>query len=339
MRAVVAEGPGSARLVELPEPVPGPGQVVVRVVSALTCGTDLKLLRRGHPKIPFPVTLGHEFAGVVESAGEGAPFAPDERVTSAVTSPCGSCDPCRALSPNLCATAFDEPLWGAFAERLLVPARLVSGALRRIPPALPFATAALLDPVASALRGLSRVPLGAGTTLFLFGSGPMALLLAALAKERGVGRLFVAGRRPTRLAAFASTGAVALDVGMTDFAAALRDATSGRGPDVVVDTSGDPTAVASLASLVAKGGSLLLFAGMARDASVTFPAGRLHYDEVSVVGSFHYTPADADQALDLLARGRLPVASVISASRPLADFAGAFDAVSRGEAMKIELVP
>src|SRR5512143_2234987 len=110
MRALVCEAAGRASLAGRPDPVPGPGEIVVSVRAALTCGTDLKLLRRGHPKVPFPVTLGHEMAGVVSAAGQGAPFAPGERVTSAVTAPCGTCATCRVGRPNLCETAFEAAL-------------------------------------------------------------------------------------------------------------------------------------------------------------------------------------------------------------------------------------
>src|SRR5438552_16977833 len=113
MRALVCEAPGEVRLRELPEPVPSAGEVVVRVGAALTCGTDLKLIRRGHPKVPFPVTLGHELAGIVHSAGSGAPFSSGERVAAAVTGPCGHCAECVGGRENLCATAFDAFLWGA----------------------------------------------------------------------------------------------------------------------------------------------------------------------------------------------------------------------------------
>ncbi|HEX2798372.1 MAG TPA: alcohol dehydrogenase catalytic domain-containing protein, partial [Thermoanaerobaculia bacterium] len=157
MRALVSEGPERLALREVATPRPGPGEVLVRVLVALTCATDLKLVRRGHPKIPFPLTLGHEFAGVVEVAGSGAPFAPGERVTSAVSGPCGRCDDCRRGRENLCATAFERPLFGAFADFLLVPERIVKNGLRRIPPGLSDEAAALLDPLASVVHALDRV--------------------------------------------------------------------------------------------------------------------------------------------------------------------------------------
>lgn len=335
----MAEGPGVASLREVREPVPGEGEVVVAVKAALTCGTDLKLLRRGHPKLPFPLVLGHELAGVVSAAGEGAPFSPGERVACGVTGPCGECGECRRGLENLCATAFDAPAWGAFAERARIPARVVARSLLRIPDSLPFEAAALLDPVASVLRGLARLPLEGAPDVLVRGSGPIALIFASLLGRRGAGRVLVAARRRERFPLFAEAGAELLDASSGGLGAALLGRTSGRGVDAVVDTTGEPSLVAESLELAARGGTLLLFAGMPRDATVALSSYRVHYDEVTVSGSFHYRPADAREALDLLAAGDLPVGRLVTDRRPLREWAEAFDALARGEGMKTALVP
>ena len=324
MRALLCEAPGRAGLVSRPDPVPPPGAIVVRVKAALTCGTDLKLLRRGHPKVPFPVTLGHEMAGVVESAGAGAPFAPGDRVTSAVTAPCEACRPCRDGRQNLCETAFDAPLWGAFADFILLSPRLARGAVRRVPDGLSFEAAALLDPLASVVHGLSRVALKAGSRVLIAGCGPIGLLFFLLLQGKGL-EIGVTGLERERLALFATLGA-----GVDEMEAPF---------DLVVDTTGHPAYASSLAARVAPGGTLLLFAGMAAGSRVEVDAVRVHYEEVSVVGSFHYTPADADRALALLASGEVPAARLLSKSRPLAEWSEAFEEVERGDVMKTVLVP
>ena len=324
MRALVCEAPGRASLAGRPDPVPGPGEIVVGVRAALTCGTDLKLLRRGHPKVPFPVTLGHEMAGVVSAAGQGAPFAPGERVTSAVTAPCGTCGTCRVGRANLCETAFEAALWGAFADEIRLPERLVRGAVRRIPDGLSFEAAALLDPLASVVHGLSRVPPPAGSRVLVAGCGPIGLLFFLLLRNVA-SEIVVTGREPARLALLEGLGAA---VGGTE------------GPfELVVDTTGDPSFASALAARVAPGGTLLLFAGMAAGSRLDVDALRVHYEEVAVVGSFHYTPADADRALSLLASGTVPAAPLLSKTRPLAEWRDAFDEAERGDAMKVVLVP
>ncbi len=220
MRALVCEGPGSPVLRDVPVPACGPGEVLVRVRAALTCGTDLKIARRGHPKIPFPLTLGHEWAGVVEAAGPRAAWTPGTRVTSAVSAPCGSCAACRDGRENLCETAFDRPLFGAFADFLLVPERLARSGLRRIPDGMPDETAALLDPLASVVHALTRVPDTRGKDVLVVGTGPIAALMFFLLRgkdENAAGRrVVVAGRREERLGFFLERGASAARIGPSE---------------------------------------------------------------------------------------------------------------------------
>ncbi|MGE5346500.1 MAG: zinc-dependent alcohol dehydrogenase [Acidithiobacillales bacterium] len=337
MRALVCEAPGRADLVQRPDPVPGPGAIVVRVKAALTCGTDLKLFRRGHPKVPFPVTLGHEMAGVVEAAGAGAPFVPGERVTSAVSAPCGACTACRAGRTNLCETAFAEPLWGAFAEFVLLPARLVRGAVRRLPEGLSFDAAALLDPLASVVHALSRVPPVAGRAVLIAGSGPIAALQLLLLR-RDAGKIVVAGVEPARLLFLEGEGAETVCLDGRRPAEAIRSALPGLF-DLVIDTTGSPDVASSLVGKVAPGGTLLLFAGMAAGTTIAADAFRVHYEEVSVLGSFHYTSADANRALGLLASGAIPFPVLLSKRRALGEWREAFDEVERGEVMKVVLAP
>jgi L-iditol 2-dehydrogenase len=353
VRALVCDGPEQALLREVPTPAPGPGEILVRVAAALTCATDFKLLKRGHPKIPFPLTLGHEFAGVVESAGEGAGFQPGERVTSAVSGPCGVCEACRGGKENLCATAFDEPLFGAFADFLLVPARIVKSGLRRIPSGVSDEAAALLDPLASVVHGLDRVKSAAdGGDVLIVGTGPIAAMLFFLLRGKGgtrgaERRVVVAGRRPEKLVFFErnrgetarieesprAPGASAPPVPLFTFKE------NPRSFPLVIDTTGDVGVISALPDLAADGGTVLLFAGLAAGARVSLDAHAIHYREVSIVGSFHYTPRDADEALALLSRGAIPAADIVSARRPLADWRGAFELAQSGPALKVCLVP
>jgi L-iditol 2-dehydrogenase len=339
VRALVCDAPGEVRLKELPLPRPERGEVVVRVKAALTCGTDLKLIRRGHPKIPFPLTLGHELAGVVHASGPGAALPEGARVTAAVTGPCGSCGDCVSGRENLCSTAFDDFLWGAFAEYVRVPARVARRGLKLLPDTLAFPTAALLDPLASVLHGLSRVPVRSDSTVLLWGAGPIALLFALALRRAGTSRVFVLGRRASRLRAFEAHGVFALDRSAVPTAAALKEALGGRGADLVVDTTGDAELVHELVSAAARGGSVLLFAGAASGSAAPVDLVRVHYDEVSVVGSFHYTPADADAALELLASGAIPEGALVTATSALEDYERVFERARSGEGMKTAFLP
>ena len=351
MRALVCDGPERVALREVATPEPGPGEVLVRVAVALTCATDFKLLKRGHPKIAFPLTLGHEFAGLVESAGEGAGFQAGERVTSAVSAPCGVCAECRAGRENLCESAFERPLFGAFADFLLVPEHLVKNGLRRIPPGLSDEGAALLDPLASVVHALSRVKAAAGGDVLIVGTGPIAALLFFLLRgKEGTGgelrRIVVAGRRPKKLVFFernkAEVARIApsprsTDAGDSPLAFTLKE--DPRSFSLVIDTTGDPGVIEALPGLAADGGTVLLFAGLPAGARVSLDAHALHYREVSIVGSFHYTPREVDEALALVSRGAIPAGEIVSARRPLASWREAFDLAASGSALKVALIP
>jgi L-iditol 2-dehydrogenase len=337
VRALFCERPGEVVLRELPDPEPGPGEVVVRVGAALTCGTDFKLIRRGHPKVPFPARLGHEFAGTVEKAGPGVSFRPGDRVVPAVSGPCGECPDCVAGEENLCAFAFDQTAWGGFADLVLLPPRIVARGLRKVG-SLSFEAAALLDPLASVVRGVARVRVPAGVKVLVAGSGPIALLWTALLKRKDV-EVLVAGRRERQLAAQKRAGARTCDVRTEELSTAVHDWTAGRGVRLVVDTTGSLSMAESLVPVVARGGELHLFAGMPKDASCPVPVARVHYHEISVTGSFHYTRAEAGEALALLSTGAVPVGELISARRPLAEHADVFRDLSYGDAMKTCLIP
>jgi L-iditol 2-dehydrogenase len=372
MRALVSEGPERLALREVATPRPGPGEVLVRIEVGLTCATDLKLVKRGHPKFPFPLTLGHEFAGVVEESGAGSLFDPGERVTSAVSGPCGSCEDCRAGRENLCATAFDKPLFGAFADFLLVPERIVKNGLRRIPPGLSDEAAALLDPLASVVHALEKDrPRDAdGGDVLIVGTGPIAAMMFFLLRGKETGRegenaggagrrIVVAGRRPERLAFFEGVNAEVARI-----ASSPRDQGAAAPPPIftfkedppepsriedkrgegakfslILDTTGAPDLISELPVLAANGGTVVLFAGMHEGARVSVDAFAVHYREVTLTGSFHYTPRDLDSALALLAGGAIPVSALVDARRSLAQWREAFDLVETGAAMKVALVP
>lgn len=338
MRALVCEGPGQVALRDLPVPAAGPGEVVVRVEATLTCGTDLKLLRRGHPKVPFPTVLGHEFCGRVACVGPGAGFEEGERVTSAVTGACGDCRDCRAGRPNLCGTAFDHRVWGTWAEYVRVPARIVARGLLRVPDGLAPSAAALLDPLASVLRGLGRLGSVAGRTALVLGAGPIALLFTILLRRRGAARVLVAGRNAGRLAAHSALGAETLEAG-EGLAGRFSRATDGDGADLVIEATGDRDVAEEAPAFASRGGTVLLFSGLAHGARLPVLAHRVHYDEVSLVGSFHYTPAEAREALDLLAKGVVPAAHLVTGEGALEEYARVLERVASGSDMKVAFRP
>src|SRR6266542_4790867 len=186
MRAFVQTGIGHFDERDVPPPRAGRGEVVLRVLAALTCGTDRKLLERGHPRIALPVTMGHEACGEIAEVGEGVEgFRTGDRVVPGISGPCGRCADCRRGFENLCAPGHGDRTWGAFADLLRVPASVVARNLHPVPDGMADETAAFLDPLASVLHGWSRLNRARGR-LLVYGAGALGLLWAATARLRGV---------------------------------------------------------------------------------------------------------------------------------------------------------
>jgi L-iditol 2-dehydrogenase len=325
LRAFVQTAVGRYEERDLPAPRAGPGEVVLRVRAALTCGTDIKLLNRGHAAIALPVVMGHEACGEIVEVGEGVEaFRPGERVVPAVSGPCGVCADCRGGRSNLCASGHADRTWGAFAEMLRVPASVVAGNLHRPPPDLPCEIAAFLDPLASVLHGWNRLG-PAPERLLIYGAGALGLLWAATARARGVAAV-VAGRRTARLDFAARCGSTVIDLD--------RESAEGVGADAATDCTGDPRVWEELPALVRPGGRVLLFGGCAPGAAVTYDAARLHYSEIALVGSFHYTPQEARAAMALLASGEIDPRPLITATGSLSDLPRFLEAQAKGEGIR-----
>jgi L-iditol 2-dehydrogenase len=342
MRAAVLYGREDVRIESVDVPSLGPGEVLLKTQIALTCGTDAKVFRRGyHARMLVPPTLfGHEVAGVIAETGPGVTgFRPGDRVVAANSAPCESCSYCTSDRANLCD---DLLFWnGAYAEFARIPAPIVRQNLLLLPAHVSFTTGALVEPLACVVRGIERSGIREGTTVAVIGTGPIGLLLVALARLRGA-RVIAVGRRASRLATARAQGAedtVQIREG-DDLAALVRRATpDGKGPHVVIEAVGTSgTALGALAA-VRKGGLVNLFAGCADGALLSVDAARLHYEEIAVVSSFHHTPASIREALRLLAGGELHSSLLVTGEAPLDRLAEVLGNMGRGDDLKTAIVP
>ncbi|MEO8347855.1 MAG: alcohol dehydrogenase catalytic domain-containing protein [Acidobacteriota bacterium] len=337
MRAFVQTGIGAFEERDLPAPRAGRGEVVLRVRAALTCGTDVKLLARGHPKVSLPVTMGHEACGDVMETGEGVEtFRVGDRVVPGVSGPCRRCRECRAGMSNLCASAHGDRTWGAFAELLRVPAGVVAANLHAVPDGVSDETAAFLDPLASVLHGWDRLAPVKGT-LLVYGAGALGLLWAATARARGVPAIVAARGGAARLAIAQAYGAEVIDLAK-DGDRVLTERAGGAA-EMAVDCTGDPEVWRRLPDLVSPGGKVLLFGGCAPGTEVSWGAERLHYSEISLIGSFHSTPADAREALRMLAAREIEPAALLTERGTLSDLPRFLAAQARREGIRYAVRP
>jgi L-iditol 2-dehydrogenase len=306
MRAAILHGPGDLRIDEVAEPV---DEVVVDVEAATTCGTDVKMWRRGHPVLPpYPCAFGHETAGRRLDTGE--------RVLVSDSVACGRCAPCRSGREQICRA----PRWllGGFAERIAVP----ESALHPIPEGLPAAAAAMAEPLAAALHALAR-----GTDardVGVLGGGTMGLMLAALLVARGAS-VTVADHHPERRAQAAELGASGVE-GLDRHA-------------LVFEAVGRPESWRAAVEAAAPGGVVVLVGGCAEGADVSLPATPLHYDELELRGAFHHSRGEVDRALAALASGELEWRILLGERISLEELPAALSAPADGRATKWVVEP
>jgi L-iditol 2-dehydrogenase len=303
VKAALLYGPADLRIDEVAAPEPGPGEVVLAIRAALTCGTDRKMYYRGHPALgPYPSRFGHEFAGVVAAVGEDvAGFSPGDHVFCANSAPCGACVQCGRGRPNLCEDLLY--LLGGFAEQILVPARLVAQNLHPLPAGGGLELAPLAEPLACALHAVDGAAVMPDDRVAIVGGGALGLLLCALVRRAG-GRPIVLDPHQERLdlaERFGAEGTIRAKRGSVDVERLRRRLPGGRGADQVFEAVGRPEAWELAIEMARPGGVVNLFGGCPRDSTVAVSTYRVHYEELRLQGSYHHTPGCIAQALELLA--------------------------------------
>jgi L-iditol 2-dehydrogenase len=327
MTAAVLHGKEDLRIERVARPHAADGELVLRVDAALTCGTDLKVFRRGyHAKMLTPDGLfGHEVAGTVVEAGEGVTgFVAGDRVVALNSAPCDACFFCTHGQQNLC----DDLLFnnGAYAEYIRIPARIVAKNTLHVPDDMPLKHAALTEPLACVMRGLEESHAKAGDSMIVLGAGPIGLLFIHAASLAGVHVIAVV-KRSDQVATARHFGAeqVVRLADVADPIAAARALTpGGRGADIVIEAVATPEAWQWATQLVRKGGLVNLFGGPPAGTQVAFDTNLLHYSDITLKASFHHTPATARAAFALLASGRFHAEDFLTGSATIAELPGVF---------------
>jgi L-iditol 2-dehydrogenase len=330
VKAAVLYGKEDVRVEEVQPVTLKPGEVRIQIEAALTCGTDLKVFRRGyHAKmIVPPAVFGHELAGTVCEVSSVPPalrlgaaiksqLSVGERVVVANSAPCGECFHCRNQQENIC----DDLLFlnGAYAESIVVPARIVEKNLLRLKLATAFRDAALTEPLACVVQGIEDSKLRSGQYLLVLGAGPIGLMFVALAKQLGC-TVTVAGRRAARLEAARRLGAAqVIDIGDgTELVKKIRDA-SKEHFDVVIEAVGKPEVWESSVQLVRKGGTVNFFGGCPSGTTITLDTTLIHYSDLTLLASFHHTPRTIRRALEFIEAGAIRATDFVDGECPLSE--------------------
>lgn len=344
MKVARFHAPGDIRVEDAAEPVPGPGDVAIRVRNCSTCGTDVKISRFGHHHIRPPRVMGHEIAGeAVATGADVAGWAPGDRVQVIAAIPCGRCEECRrghlTVCPNQESMGYHYD--GGFAEYTVVPAKVLAvGGLNRIPDGVGFAEASVAEPLACVLNGQELARVGDGDDVVVIGAGPIGCLHVRLARSRGAARVFLADINAERLEMSAER--VRPDAALTgpDLVDQVLKLTDGRGADVVVTAAASGAAQEQALRMAARQGRISFFGGLPKDDPViACDSNLVHYRELTIVGANGSSPAHNARALRLIASGAVPVADLITHRLPLASVLDGIETVARGAAIKVTIEP
>ncbi|MFN7993607.1 MAG: zinc-binding dehydrogenase [Bryobacteraceae bacterium] len=319
MMAAVLYGKEHLQVEPVSVPTIDDGDILVRVRVALTCGTDVKVFRRGYHArmIVPPAVFGHELAGDVVAVGRDVKaFAVGQRVVAANSAPCENCFFCRRGLENLCEDLLFNN--GAYAEYIRIPGRIVERNTYEIPAHVSYHDAALVEPLACVVRGFEETAPRPGDTVAIIGLGPIGLMFVRLAHLYGC-RVIAIGRRKTQLDRAGAMGAdelVRADLHATTVQA-VRDLTGGRGVDIAIEAVGKPETWHWAVDMVRRGGTVNFFGGCPNESRVMLDTNLLHYSEITCRASFHHTPHYIRKALDLVTRGDITSQDFVNSEEPL----------------------
>lgn len=343
MKAVLFYKPGLIKYEETSLPEISAGEVLVKIETALTCGTDVKTYRRGHPVLikETPSGFGHEFSGTVYKIGEKVEgFQPGDRVVAANSAPCMGCYYCYLEEYNFCENL--DLLNGAFAEYIRIPEQIVKQNLLHIPENLTFEEAAFTEPLANVVLGVEKSEIKPGQTVGIIGLGPIGLMFVRLAKLKGA-RVIAAGRNPLKLRLAKEFGGADEVINLTEVPdpkkAFLDLTTEGKGLDLVIEAVGLPELWEQVIGLVRKGGTVNLFGGCKSGTTVTLDTRRIHYDGIKIISPFHHTPRHFRESLQLISAGLVDVKKLITHRMQVSQISEAIQLHNEGKAIKIALKP
>ena len=340
MKAAVYLGPENIELRIVPIPEPATGELLVKVRAATTCGTDVKMYRRGHPKFSPPFIFGHEFGGDVVKVGDGVRgFREGMRVTANVFAECGECFYCQRGQGNICENLVYN--FGTFAEYMIIPASIVRGATFEIPAHIPYAHAALLEPLVTVVHGWHKVGIQPGETVAIIGAGgPISLMFMQLVLRAGAGQVIAIGHSSTRLNVAGKLGASHLiNAKENDVITSTRELTNGYGADVVIECAGTKSTWETSVDVVRRGGRVLWFGGLPGGTKVEIDAARVHYGEIDLLNMHGGTVDDAREAFDLIVSGAINVAPLLNGELPLEQVELALKKMIAGDVVKMVINP
>jgi len=339
MKAQLFYGPGDVRFEETDVPMIGPGEALVKIKSALTCGSDLKTYKRGHPTMIVDGSVfGHEWAGDIVELGSGVEdFSIGDRIVAVNSVPCFRCYYCKLERFSMCENLIYNN--GAYAQYIKIPADILSINTLKIPDDIDYSAAALLEPLACAVHGIDESNITEGDMVAVNGAGPIGLFFVALAKLKGAivissdlsdERLKVA----KELGADFTVNATKVD----DQVQTVKELTDGsRGVDVAIEATGFPKVWEMTILMARKGGTVNLFGGCASGTTITINTQLLHYSELTIKGVYHHTPYYVRKAFKLIEKELIDTSKFITSDMPLERLVDALELMGQQKGIKYNI--
>jgi len=337
MRTAVLDAPRRFGIVDRAKPVAGPGEVIVRIAATAVCHTDLAIYTGEHPGVRYPVVMGHESTGVIDSIGDGLTgIKPGQHVIINPIITCGQCDSCLRGAGHLCRNAglFGREVEGSMGEYVNLAARYV----HPLPDRLPLADATLIETLATVRHSQVRLGLKAGESVVVIGQGTTGLLHTRLAVLAGANPVVAVSRTRWKLDMATQMGAHhAIDLSAEKAVGEVTRLTGGSGADVVIDTAGGASVFMAAIDMLRPGGRLAPYA-ISHECCPGFTTFPMYYKEISIIGSRALTDADMAPSIDLVASGKIDVSNFVSARYPLDRTPEAFEEYERNPGKVLRIV-
>lgn len=336
MKAAVLYKPGDLRIEDVKEPRIKEGEILIKVLYSLTCGTDLKAYERGHALIKYPVILGHEYVGeVIENKSDNKELKEGDIITGANSAPCYNCYYCRKKDYSLCENLHEIILGiaknGSFSEYMVIPNRIAKYNIYKIYEK-DFKRYASLEPLACVIHGWKYLKVNENDNIIVIGSGPIGILHAFLAKLH-TPNVILLGKHKERIDLIRSMGIKVLDY--EEYSNNLDKLKNEYKFDVSIEAVGTKDTWNLAFDLVRKGGTVLLFGGLGPNASVTFDSTKIHYGELKILGSFHHDPESVKNAYEIIKEKKIPVEKLVTSEVKLDQLESALINMAKGKDMKV----
>ena len=346
MKAALLESLRNLRVSDIEKPVPGAGEILIKVGACGVCGSDLRFFEHGDRIKKFPFVMGHEIAGTVVETGKNVEnFSVGDRLAMGNEIPCKSCEECERGLDMLCKNilSIGTTIPGGFAEYLLLPEIAVRrGPINFMPKNMDFVEGSFAEPLACVYNGMEFSGMREGKSVLVIGAGPIGNLMVNLAQILGASITTIVDKNEKRLEMSRPTGADNyICAENNDFVEEAVKLTGGRGYDIVVSACSDINAHRACTQAVAKGGFVNLFGGVPKgtDDVVSFSNNYMHYRQFAIGGSFSSTKEHHMKALKFLASGKIKTKSIITHRMPLDDILKAFDVIKSREGLKVVVEP